>query len=106
MDLDSISETYIFLRISDISGGIKMVSEVKVKLSKKNTLYIPKFMTESLRIKGGDTVKLRLEESKIIIEPVQDPFDLAIKGPKFAETTFEEFERESEELQDEVFKNA
>ena len=83
-----------------------MVSEVKVKLSKKNTLYIPKFMTESLRIKGGDTVKLRLEGSKIIIERVQDPFDLAIKGPKFAETTFEEFERESEELQDEVFKNA
>ena len=83
-----------------------MVSEIKVKLSRKNTLYIPKFMAEGLGIKGGDTVKLRLEGSKIIIEPVQDPFDLAIKGPKFAKTTFEEFERESEELQDEVFENA
>jgi len=100
------------LRNTYISGefqyfwGIRMVSEVKVKLSKKNTLYIPKFMTKGLKIKGGDTVKLRLEGSKIIIEPVQDPFDLAIKGSKFAKTTFEEFERESEELQDEIFKNA
>jgi len=83
-----------------------MVSEIKVKLSKKNTLYIPKSMTRVLGIEGGGTVKLRLEGSKIILEPVQNPFELAIKGPKFAKTTFEEFERESEELQDEVFANS
>lgn len=82
-----------------------MISEIKVKLSKKNTLYIPKSMTEVLGVRGGDTVKLRLEGSRIIIEPVQDPFMLALKGPKFARTTFEEFERESEELQDEVLEN-
>ncbi|RLG84607.1 MAG: AbrB/MazE/SpoVT family DNA-binding domain-containing protein, partial [Thermoprotei archaeon] len=29
--------------------------------------------------------------------------DLALKGPKFAKTTLEEFERESEEMQDEFF---
>jgi len=89
-----LGNTHIFLGFSNVSGG-RTVSEVKVKLSKKNTLYIPKFMTEGLKIKGGDTVKLRLEGSKIIIEPIQDPFDLALKGPKFAKTTFEEFERES-----------
>jgi len=83
-----------------------MVSEIKAKLSRKNTLYIPKFMTEGLGIKGGDVVKLRLEGSKIIIEPIPDPFALAIKGSKFAKTTFEEFEMESEELQNETFKNA
>ena len=82
-----------------------MISEVKVKLSRKNTLYIPKSMTEGLGIKGGDIVKLRLEGSKIIIEPIPDPFTLAIKGSKFAKTTFEEFEMESEDLQDETFKN-
>jgi len=95
-----ISETFQFI------WGIELVSEIKVRLSRKNTLYIPKLMVEGLGIKGGDTVKLRLEGSKIIIEPVQDPFDLAIKGSKFAKTTFEEFERESEELQNEVFGNA
>ena len=83
-----------------------MISEIKVKLSRKNTLYIPKFMAKALGIKGGDTLKLRLEGFKIIIEPVQDPFDLALKGPKFAKTTFEKFERESEELQDEIFEKA
>jgi len=35
-----------------------------------------------------------------------DPFNLALKGPKFARTTFEEFERESEELQNELFGEA
>lgn len=83
-----------------------MVSEVKVKLSRKNTLYIPRSMAEDLGIKGGDTVKLRLEGSKIIIEPIPDPFSLAMKGSKFAKTTFEEFERESEELQNEILENA
>jgi len=33
-----------------------------------------------------------------------DSFDLALRWPKFAETTFEEFERESEEMQCELFK--
>ena len=75
-----------------------------MKLSRKNTLYIPKFMTEGLGIKGV-VVKLRLEGSKIIIEPIP-AFALAMKGSKFAKTTFEEFERESEELQDEVFGKA
>ena len=83
-----------------------MVSEIRVKLSRKNTLYIPKSMAKALGIKGGDVVKLRLEGSKIAIEPILDPFDLAINGLKFAKTTFEEFERESEELQDEFFGKA
>jgi hypothetical protein len=38
------------------------------------------------------------------MEPIPDPFDLAIKGSKFGKISFEEFERESEELQDELFK--
>lgn len=80
-----------------------MKSEVKVRVSKKFTLYIPKAIAEAIGIKEGDFVKLRVEDSKIILELVQDIFDLALRGPKFAKTTFEEFERESEEMQNELF---
>ncbi len=80
-----------------------MVSEIKVRLSKKNTLYIPKEIARAVGIKEGSILKLRVEGSKIIIEPIPDPFDLALKGRKFARTTFEEFEKESEEIQNELF---
>ena len=80
-----------------------MVSEIKVRVTKKYTLYIPKAIAEAVGIREGSIVKLRVEGSKIVLEPVPDPFDLALKGPKFAKTTLEEFERESEEMQDEFF---
>jgi len=80
-----------------------VVSEVRARISKKFTLYIPKAIAEAAGIREGDFVKLRVEGSKIIVEPVPDPFDLALRGPKFAKTTFEDFERESEEMQSELF---
>ena len=36
-------------------------------------------------------------------EVIPDPFWLALKGPKFSSITFEEFEEESEKMQEEVF---
>jgi len=83
-----------------------MVMEVKVRISKKNTLYIPKAMAEAIGIKGGDLAKLRVEGSRLILEAALDPFKLALKGTKFAKTTFEEFERESEEMQNDLFGEA
>lgn len=80
-----------------------MKSGVKVRISKKYTLYIPKAIAEAVGIKGGDFVRVSVEDSRIILEPIPDPFDLALKGPKFAKTTFEEFEKESEEVQSELF---
>jgi len=77
--------------------------EAKVRLSKKNTIYIPKSIADAVGIKEGSILKLRVENSRIIIEPVPDPFDLALKGTKFAKISFEEFEKESEEMQNELF---
>ncbi len=48
-------------------------------------------------------MKMRVDGSKVILERVPDPFELALRGPKFARVTFEEFERESEEMQDALF---
>lgn len=80
-----------------------MESGVKVRISKKRTLYIPRAIAETVGIQEGDFVKLRVEGSKIVIEPALDPFYFALKGQKFAKITFEEFERESEEMQSELF---
>ncbi len=74
-----------------------------MRISKKFTLYIPKSIAEAVGLKEGSFVKLRVKNSKIIIEPIPDPFDVALNGPKFAKTTFEEFEKESEEMQNELF---
>lgn len=83
--------------------GFLLVLEVKVRLSKKNTLYIPKSIARAIGIREGSVLKLRVENSRIIIEPIPNPFDLALSGSKFAKTTFEEFERISEEMQNELF---
>ncbi|MCD6095928.1 MAG: AbrB/MazE/SpoVT family DNA-binding domain-containing protein [Thermoprotei archaeon] len=80
-----------------------MKSGIKVRISKKFTLYLPKAVVEAVGLKEGDFVKIKVNGSKIILEPVPDPFDLALKGPKFAKITFEEFEKESEEMQSELF---
>lgn len=78
------------------------MSEVRVKISRKFTLYLPRSITRALDLREGDYVKLRVEGGRVILEPVLDPFDLALRGRKFAKVTFEEFERESEELQREL----
>ena len=62
-----------------------------MRVSKKLTLYIPKALAEAVGIKEGSAVKLRVEGSRIVVEPIPDSFEVALKGPKFAGTTFEEF---------------
>ena len=79
-----------------------MVLEARVRLSKKNTLYIPQSIARAVGIREGSLLRLRVEGSKIVIEPIPDPFTLALTGSKFAKTTFEELEKESEEIQREL----
>jgi len=75
---------------------------VRVRVSKKYTIYIPNAVAEAAGIREGDLVELKVEGSRIIVEPALDALGFALKGPKFARTTFEEVERESEEMQREL----
>ncbi len=77
---------------------------VRTRIGKKNVLYIPKAIAEAVGIREGSVVELKVKGNKIVIEVVPDPFDLALKYPKFAKIRFEEFERESEEMQHEFFE--
>lgn len=98
--VDAYQKILIFQRSGD--SEMRAGREVKARVSRKLTLYIPKAIAEAVGIREGSFVKMRVEGSRIVIEPVPDPFDLALTGPKFAKTTFEEFERESEEMQREI----
>ena len=77
--------------------------DVKARVSKKNTLYIPKSICDALGIREGSWLRMRVEEGRLVAEVISDPFWLALKGPKFSSTTFKEFEDESEKMQEEVF---
>ena len=65
-------------------------------------LYIPRRVAEAVGIREGTVVRLRVNGNKVLMEVVPDPFELALRGPKFARTSFEELERESGEMQDEL----
>ncbi len=81
-----------------------MSSEVKeVKVGKKGAIYLPSKIRNKLGIREGDKALIKVENNKVVIEFIPDPFSMALKVRKWAETTVEEFERESEEEQDALY---
>ena len=67
--------------------------KAKVRVSKRNTIYIPKAISEAIGISDGDYVVLKVKNNRIIIEHIGDPFEYALKVKKFAEVAFEEVEK-------------
>lgn len=79
-----------------------MSQTIMAKVGKKGAIYLPKHLMEQLGIQEGDRVAIRVEKNRLILEIIPDPFTLAIKTKKWAKTTVEEFEMESEVDQDET----
>jgi AbrB family looped-hinge helix DNA binding protein len=73
--------------------GFAPVFEVKV--SKKRLVAIPKAVAERLGIVEGIKLKLYVEGSRIVLEPVRDALWFAVHGPKVGYIGFEELEEES-----------
>ncbi|MBS7648770.1 MAG: AbrB/MazE/SpoVT family DNA-binding domain-containing protein [Candidatus Bathyarchaeia archaeon] len=71
------------------------------KVGKKGAVYIPKRICEQLGINENDRVLIKVEDNKLVLEFIPDPLFLALKVRKWAKTTVEDFERESEGEQDE-----
>ena len=63
-------------------------------------MYPPKELMKQLGLKEGYNIVFRIEDDRLIFEKVKDPWTLALQTHKWAETTVEDFERESEELQE------
>lgn len=78
------------------------MTEVGV-VGKKYDLYPPKEVREELGLKPGQRVLYRVEKGKLVIEVIPS-VEEAEKLPKFAETSVEEFERFTKDLQKKTFK--
>jgi AbrB family looped-hinge helix DNA binding protein len=82
------------------------LSQVSVsKVGKKGAVYIPKRICERLGISEEDKVLMRVEGDKLVLGFIPNPLSLAVKIKKWAKTTVEEFEKESEGEQDELFNH-
>jgi len=66
------------------------------RVGKKNALYLPREVVRRLGIREGDRAIMRVDEGRLILEFISDPLTLALRGERWAKTTVEEFERESE----------
>lgn len=56
-----------------------------------------------LDINEGDRVLMKVEDRRLILEFIPNPLTLALKIRKWAKTTVEEFEKESEMMQNELY---
>jgi len=75
--------------------GIYMDSRMIIRVAKKGAIYLPRRILRELKISEGDYLIARVKDDKIILEVLPDPFLLAVKEKKWAETSVEEFEEES-----------
>ena len=68
----------------------------------KNELFPPKEVREALGLERGKKVLYLLKGKELVVRVVPS-FEEALKQPKFAETTVEEFEKEVGEWQKKKF---
>jgi antitoxin component of MazEF toxin-antitoxin module len=74
----------------------------KGKVAKKFALYPPKEMMKRLGLREGQRVGYEVVAGQLVVKPIEDPFELAIKSKKWAKTSVKEFEAESEREQNEL----
>jgi len=74
----------------------------KGKVARKFALYPPKEMMVKLGLREGQTVRYEVVGGDLVVKPIEDPLDLALKSKKWAKTSIKEFELESEREQDEL----
>jgi len=57
---------------------------VETRVGKKHAIYLPKVIVKAIGLREGQRVLLRVVGNAVILEPLQDPIELAISGKKFA----------------------
>lgn len=76
-----------------------MVLVLEVTVGKRRTIVIPKRVAEMLGINEGSRLELRVEDGRIVLEPIPDAVELSLQGEKAARTSLDELEAESIEQQ-------
>jgi len=73
------------------------------KVDKNLALYPPKKIMLQPGLDEGQRVKYTVEKGKLVVEPLPNPIDLALKSEKRSSTTVKKFEREAELEQEELY---
>jgi len=81
------------------SEEIDMGLILEIRVGKRRTIVIPKTVAEALGIDEGSRLELRVEDGKIVLEPIPDAVELSLRGEKIARVTLEELGAESIEQQ-------
>ncbi len=76
-----------------------MILVLEVTVGRRRTIVIPKRVAEMLGISEGSRLELRVEDGRIVLEPIPDAVELSLHGEKVATTSLEELEAESIEQQ-------
>ncbi len=79
------------------------MGQILLRVGKKGTIYIPKKILSDMNIKEGDPVIVRIKNNKLVLEIIPDPLTLALRIKKWTEMTVEEFEKDSEAMQEELY---
>jgi len=66
-----------------------------VRIGKKNAIYLPKKITETLNLREGDLLLVEIEENRIVMKPLPR---LLKKRRIWSTTTIKELEEESEKM--------
>ena len=75
----------------------------RVKIGKKGVLYLPVSIRRKLGVGEGGELLLVVEGDKVVLKPVKTIFRYAIETRSSVEVSVEEFERESEKMQEELY---
>lgn len=76
-----------------------MVLILEVTVGRRRTIVMPKRVAEMLGIGEGSRLELRVENGRIVLEPIPDAVELSLHGEKVARTSLKELEAESIEQQ-------
>ncbi len=76
---------------------------MKVKLGSRGVVYLPSEVRRALGVKEGDELLVIVREGEAVMVPVKSVFRMGVESKKIGEVTVEDFERESERVQAELY---
>ena len=79
---------------------------IEVRVGRRRTITIPKKVADLIGLREGQKLLLKVEDKKIILEPIIDAVWLALHGEKIVEITLRELEEESIEQQKKYIEQA
>ncbi len=76
---------------------------VKTKIGRKGVLYLPIDVRRALGVEEGSEILIIVRNGEAIIRPLKSIFIMGAEARRISEISIEEFECESEALQEELY---